>query len=165
MAEYFYTLQKNNYRHTNTNFPIQNTTSDIPTNNLLHIYNIQDNPYCDQCPNSTDTLEHALHLCPRIIELWYDIADLLSPEIDLFQYINSENVILGIYEENKPLENTIILAIKRYIYISKCKQKPNTLIEAMCFLKHIMTLEINVNADVVRTNNIQKWLLVKYYKT
>ena len=39
------------------------------------------------------------------------MADWLFPEIDLFQYINSENITVGIYKENKFLENTIILLV------------------------------------------------------
>ena len=72
----------------------------LPTNDLLHRYNLRDNPMCEQCPVTIDTLEHTFHLCPRIKQVWYDMADWLFPEIDLFQYINSENIIVGIYKEN-----------------------------------------------------------------
>ena len=94
----------------------------LPTNDLLHKYNLRDNPMCEQCPVTIDTLEHTFHLCPRIKQVWYDMADWLFPEIDLFHYINSENIIVGIYKENNFLENTIILLVKRFIYINKCKK-------------------------------------------
>ena len=54
---------------------------------------------CEQCLVKIDTLEHTCHLCPKIKPVWYDMADWLFPEIDLFQYIHSENIIVGIYNE------------------------------------------------------------------
>ncbi len=84
----------------------------LPTNSLLYKYQIRNDPWRDHCQTVIETLEHTFHLCPSILELWYNIAEWVYPETDLFQYIISENIILGVYEENKFLENTLILAIK-----------------------------------------------------
>jgi len=93
----------------------------LPTNSLLYTYTIRDNPWCDLCPNVMENIEHTFHICPEKLRFWYEIADWIMPEIDLYPYINTENIILGIYKECKLLENAIILAVKRYIYINKCK--------------------------------------------
>ena len=95
----------------------------LPTNDLLHKYKIRHNPYCDYCLNYMDTIEHSLHLCPNTLKLWYDVAAWLLPEIDLYPYINTQNIMLGILDRNKNLENTLILGNKGYIYVCKCKKK------------------------------------------
>ena len=64
----------------------------LPTNDLLHKYKIRDNPYCDYCPNSIDKIEHSLYICPNTLKLWYDVAAWLLPEIDLYPYINTQNI-------------------------------------------------------------------------
>ena len=59
-----------------------------------------------------------------IISLWLlESLKSNSPEIDLYPYINTQNIMLGILDRNKNLENTLILAIKRYIYVCKCKKQ------------------------------------------
>ena len=133
----------------------------LPTNDLLHKYNLRDNPMCEQCPVTIDTLEHTFHLCPRIKQVWYDMADWLFPEIDLFQYINAENIIVGIYKENKFLENTIILLVKRFIYINKCKKTRITSIGIKLYLRHIMALEVNVKSQELKILHIRKWDLIR----
>ena len=123
----------------------------IPPTKILatYIYKIKDDPSCEKCPNVPDDIEHALHRCPAVFELWYSLADWLLPEIDLYPYINSENIILGIYTENKLLHNTIILAIKRYIYINKCKNTAMTNIGAKVYLKHVRLLETNTKSQTI----------------
>lgn len=131
----------------------------LPSNSLLHKYQLRDNPLCDVCDNIIENIEHLFHLCPTINELWYDIADWLYPLIDIYQYINTENIILGIYlENNLYLENTILLILKRYIYINKCRNNPVTLNGAKRFLKHVALLETNMRNDKMKRLNIQKWL-------
>ena len=132
----------------------------LPTNSLLHKYKLKTDPFCDLCHNIIDTLEHTFHLCPRILQLWYDIATWLFPEIDLFQYINSENIILGVYTEKLILENTLILSIKRYIYINKCKETQITLIGIKLFLRHIMILETSIKNENAKVKNVFKWATI-----
>ena len=132
----------------------------LPTNDLLHKYNIRDNPWCDNCPNVVDKIEHSFHSCPLILKLWYDIAAWLSPEIDLYQFINIENILLGIYDRNKPLENTIILAIKRYCYICKCNEQRVHLNGAKLFLSNVRNIECKFRVNAVRQYNEHKWLII-----
>ncbi len=132
----------------------------LSTNSLLHKYQLRDNPFYDHCKNVTETVEHTFHLCPLKLKLWYDLAEWLSPDIDLYPFINSENILLGIHEENSPLENIIIVAIKRYIYINKCKSIPISLMGAIGFLKHIMIIETNLTTVYRRDINVNKWRLI-----
>lgn len=134
----------------------------LPTNSLLHKYNIRNNPWCDRCNGITENLEHLFHLCPYILSLWYDLANWLSPVLDLFQYINTANIILGItHRGDGDLSNSIILCIKRYIFINKCHNTLVTLQGAIHFLKHTVTLEINVRNTILRAKYIKKWSSIR----
>ncbi len=130
----------------------------LPTNSLLHKYEIRDNPWCEHCPNVVDSLEHALHKCPRILSIWYEIANWLLPEVDLFQYVNTENIILGIQDDGSNLVNSIILAIKRYFYVNKCNNNQVSVNRAKLFLKQVQNWESNFRSVGVREKNRIKWL-------
>ena len=71
-------------------------------------------------------------------------------------HIHSDNIIVGIYKENKLLENTIILHVKRFIYINKCKE-----IGIQLYMRHIMALEINVKSQELKVLHICKWDLIR----
>lgn len=129
----------------------------LPSNKLLHTYNIRAEPWCDDCNNTPETLEHLFHLCPHKLTLWYQVADWLAPNIDLYQYINTENILLGIYNGARYLENDIILLVKRFIYIKKCNNEPINLAGLKYFLKHHFNLEINSLCQRRRMRNIDKW--------
>ena len=90
----------------------------LPSNSLLHIYKLRNNPWCDRCPTKIENLEHLFHLCPTVLHIWHDISQWLAPQLNLFQNINTENILLGDYNNgNHNLENSIILHVKRDIYI------------------------------------------------
>ena len=133
----------------------------LPTNDLLHKYQIRDNPYCDLCENIIENIEHTFHLCPKKLKLWYDLADWLLPNVDLFPFINTEHILLGIFDEIRPIENTIILAIKRYIYINKCKETAISFIGALHYLKNIMNIETHITELLIQEKNIEKWAQLK----
>jgi len=129
----------------------------LPSNKLLNLYNIRAEPWCDNCNNIPETLEHLFHNCPDKLTLWYQVADWLAPNIDLYQFINTENILLGIHYANKNLENDIILLVKRFIYIQKCNNELMTLAGLKHFIKHNYTIEINSLSPKRRRQNIDKW--------
>ena len=130
----------------------------LPTNTLLHIYNIRNDPFCDKCHEEAETLEHLFHLCPTKLSMWYAIANWMFPNVDLFQYINSEHILLGIYDQNKDLENSIIMAVKRYFFRCKYSGQEVHLLGIKRYLKHIRTLEINIQSPHKSMANKLKWL-------
>ena len=129
----------------------------LPTNKLLHIYRLRDNPWCDLCPNVIENLEHLFHLCPQILNLWHSIAVWLAPELDLFRFINTENILLGTTEQTNVLENSIILNIKKYIYNIKCREAQLNIIGVQMYIRHVMILETNIKNEQRKNSNIQKW--------
>ena len=133
----------------------------LPTNDLLHTYKIRDNPYCDYCPNSIDKIEHLLHLCTNTLKLWYDVATWLLPEIVLYPYINTQNIMLGILDRNKNLENTLILAIKRYIYVCKCKKQNINLNGTIIYLQNLRNIEIKFQNEQLQQEYIIKWQTIE----
>ena len=84
-------------------------------NKLLHVYILRDNSCCDVSPNVIDTLEHTFHYSPIIFTLLYIVAIWLSPKLDLYRLINTENVLIGIPYKSYILENSIIIHIKKYM--------------------------------------------------
>ena len=133
----------------------------LPTNKLLTIYGMRDNANCEFCTTVEETLIHMFHTCPTILTLWYEIAEWLAPEIDIYHYINSENILLGIGSENAKLPNSILLFIKRYIFISKCKNSMPTLAGSKIFLKNAYLLETSFNSEILRNRMIDKWESLK----
>ena len=129
----------------------------LPSNKLLHIYHIRSDPWCDKCINTIETLEHLFHVCPVILRLWYDVADWLFPELDLYQYVNTEHILLGIYQEKKHLENIIILLVKRYVYTNKCHNEEATTHGLKRYLKQTAHLECNLISTKRKLQNVQKW--------
>ena len=142
---------------TMTSFQYKILHRTLPSNSLLHIYTIRDNPFCDDCQDVTEDLMHLFYSCPKTLHLWYSIAYWLLPIVQLFPYINIENIILGIYKEKRLLENTIILIVKRYIYNCKCSGQEGTLAGLIYYMKSIMILETNFNSERLRNRNEEKW--------
>jgi hypothetical protein len=96
-------------------------------------------------------------MCPVILRLWYDVADWLFPELDLYQYINTEYILLGIYKEKKNLENIILLLVKRYIYNNKCHNEELTTNGLKRYLKQTAHLECNSISTKRKLQNNLKW--------
>ena len=83
-------------------------------------------------------------------------------ELDLFPSINTEHIILGIRNEGNNLENSIILIIKRYIYINKWTGNRICFHDAIRYLKQYMIIELNFHDTKQRTDNVTKWAVLKY---
>ena len=100
--------------------------------------------WCDKCYNIIETLEHLFHLCPEKWALWYQVADWISPQLEIYPFINTYNIFVGIYNENRWLENTIILLLKRLISVKKFNQENIELIgfkiKRWCFRPLLCTL-------------------------
>lgn len=133
----------------------------LPTNKLLHIYQIRNNPWCDHCPNVSDTLEHTFHLCPRILNIWQDMANWFLPELDIYPILNTENILLGIYNRKQNLENDIMLIVKKYIYTRKCLEQNISFRSVQCQIRFIMNLELNITNMRRREINMTKWAPIK----
>ena len=104
----------------------------LPTNKWLHKCNLRENPFCINCLGEIEDLLHYFYGCPLVQTLWQNIADWLSPELDLYPSINAANIILGICDTQMDLQNAIILLIKRYIFLCKIDGKNLNTISAKC---------------------------------
>lgn len=146
------------------NFQYQLIHRILPTNRLLHIYKIKDNPFCTKCTNTEEDLEHLFHLCPVKLKIWYDLAALAFPVCDLFPYINTINILFGIYNEKKPLENSLLLLVKRYFFVSKCNNKEICLCDLIKFIASNINIEINLLNEKKKYENKLKWApLIKLF--
>ena len=132
----------------------------LPTNSSLFMYNIRENPYCDDCPNTIETSVHLFKTCPKVSNLWNDLASYLYPQVDLFPYVNTENIMLGIYEHTKCLQNTIILLVKRYIFICKSNKSNLNMKALLIFLNSHEQIEINSSNPQRKQYNVTKWATI-----
>lgn len=112
---------------------------------------------CNRCQDITDTLEHMLFSCLSINTLWHDLTEWLSPRLNLTPFLNTENICLGKIDGNHNTENYIILLIKRFIFISKCKELSATLTGAQNFLRQRFNIDINMVSPKIKKDNIEKW--------
>jgi hypothetical protein len=108
-----------------------------------------------------ENLEHLFYICPSKLKLWYDIAQWLMPLVDIYPFINSENILLGIYKQTKPLENSLILLVKRYIYINKWLDNKINFFGAKIYIKQVMIIELNVKCQNKKDANKKKWGVVE----
>ena len=132
----------------------------LPTNYLLHVYGVRADPFCADCENTVDDLPHAFHQCPIVFNLWTALAHFLNPTLDIFPYINTENIILGIYQNDTALINTIFVLTKRYIFLCKCKNKQVNLRSLLLFINYHRTIEINSLCQNQKRKNENKWSLL-----
>ena len=129
----------------------------LPTNRLLYLYKIKNSPFCDECTETEEDLIHLFYSCPKKLKLWENFANALSTKVNMYPYVNAENIILGIYDETKDLENTLILLVKRYIFINKSLKREITIKILFYFLNRQRLLETNAINLRQKAKNEKKW--------
>ena len=134
----------------------------LPSNKLLYVYQIKETPFCDHCGIIPEDLIHLFHQCPRISDIWHSLANWLYPNLNIFPYINSECILLGIYNECKPMENIILLLVKRYIFVCKCNNKDITLRGLLFYLKSQKEIYLNSLNEKRQIENKSYWSAINH---
>lgn len=79
-------------------------------------------PLCVFCHNSVETVVHLLCDCEIVKPIWNFVRKWLSKLLrDTFELSNAEIIFNDFRGSHKAFINSVILYIKRYIYVSKCK--------------------------------------------
>ena len=71
--------------------------------------------------------------------------------------------MLGILDRNTNLENTLILAIKRYIYVCKCKKQNINLNGTIIHLQNLRNIEIKFQNEQLQQEYIIKWQTIETF--
>jgi len=83
------------------------------------------------------------------VQLWHDFKDVLQPNIDIEEYLNEFDVILGMKEND--LINLLFLKVKYYLYACKYRDTiPN-----ITGLMRVVKLEYNVEKQIAQGNTNQ----------
>jgi len=96
---------------------------DIYCSDRLHRFKMKNNPNCDFCINTVETIKHVLWDCPRAMRSWNFLNEETRVHLGR-EYINYSSVIIGNPQPNMAMETMItwtcklLMSIKRDEYIS-----------------------------------------------
>ena len=93
------------------------------TNEKLHKVKLSDSQLCTFCNTETETLEHLLVDCDKVVSIWRDIIENLLQPFGVTNLTKSE-IILGCITlaQQNSIINHIILEAKYYIYVCKLEK-------------------------------------------
>ncbi len=132
----------------------------LPTNKALHLWNLSDTDKCYFCTDNIETITHLFYECQIIHAFWEEVCDLLQPCIDIRPALNLRNVILGTDFEDNHTINYVMLMVKRYIYVTKCKNEMLSIISFKNTVKMNRETEIfiSISENTKRNQLLQmKW--------
>ena len=100
----------------------------LVTNSKLVYYKIKESNLCTFCNNEKETVVHLLWECEKTQHIYKEYCEWLGQTCGLQISLRKSNVLLGIFPVvDNILENLILLYMKRYMYINRCKN--NNIIE------------------------------------
>ena len=136
----------------------------LVTNKYLYLCKKIDSDKCSICKRGCETIQHLFWECKVVQKCWNQIAHTLSPYIDLHQFLSKQYILLGVDESIcKNLVNHIIIAVKRYIYVQRCKQRQISAHGAIAFLKEQYILDVCGVAASENQEIIEKWEALKNF--
>ena len=98
---------------------------------------IADSPYCMDCDQVTETIEHMFLECPKAKNLWEDLRKQFHEKENLDVPQTKEYCIFGIMSPEKTMQRWNIAAIilRWYIYCARIKKKKLSIIAFNALLK------------------------------
>ena len=133
----------------------------IVNNVFLNKCNIKDTDKCYYCSETIETIEHLFWECMQIKNLWQDFANKLQPYIDIQRFLSKDLIIFGVeMNENELLINHLLILVKRYIYVQKCREKTICVNGLLTFVKQQFILDTNSGSNECKT---KKWLPLKNF--
>ena len=114
----------------------------IPTNKFLFRCNMSHTDRCYYCGIECETIEHLFWFCPIVKNFWFQVSEQFNQYLDLKMFLNAKSVLLGyLGDYNSSLVNHIFNIIKRYIYLTKCKECMLSSESLFKILRHVYHLE------------------------
>ena len=124
------------------------------TNSKLLLFKLRLNNRCTFCEINKETISHLFWECHHVKSIWLQVEDLINEKINENLDLNQTSVILGNadFDLNLPV-NHILLIIKYYIYVCRCKEKMPNFDGAIKSIHKSIEIEKHVN----RERCIAKW--------
>ena len=107
---------------------------------LVHI-GLQETNLCTFCSEEKETIIHVFYLCSKVQKLWAEIFEWLGtcnlPIIHSLQVIVLNN-------SSDTLLDKLVLIVKYYIYVTRCKKQDLVFIGALKCIKRYNMIEKNM---------------------
>ena len=116
---------------------------------------------CDLCKIEKETQLHLMCKCSKVIPIWKAYKRWVKHFLDFEIRLDNSTIVLNNYKgPHSLLINQIILIIKQYIYMSKCKKQKLNFVEIMkrtheMYLDEKFICQSNNNKNVKSFN--KKW--------
>ena len=91
-------------------------------NDRLYHFGKSETNLCSFCNNAIENPTHLFSQCPRVIRLWVELKEILSPYLSLHD-LHAQSALLGFFDDSqtKLLLNHLLLIFKMYVYNSRSK--------------------------------------------
>ena len=98
----------------------------LVTNKSLYQWNLTESELCQFCNSNIETIEHMLFECIHVKQLWSEIFKKLDQYLTFEQLVNNHKAIIcGVNcTVNYKIMNHVLLIVKKYIYNSRCLNRP-----------------------------------------
>ncbi len=120
------------------------------TNSKLYYFKIKQNNLCSFCNLYKEDITHLFCECLVVRSLWLELFEWYQLATDI--NISPDKDVIILNEGYTPLESSLILMTKYYIYICRCKEMAPSLVGLLKYVKKEITLECEAD---IRAN--QKW--------
>ena len=134
-------------------------TRTLVTNKSLYTWKIKNSSNCTFCLVEEETILHLFVDCGMVRSLWYELYEWLLPDLDIFEVINKRHIIFGTLDNfvDANTINSIILIVKRYIYVQRCYKAPVSLTTLLHFVRKFINMEISVKNSNIKSKCETKW--------
>ena len=116
----------------------------IFTNSKLLKCNLVPSELCTFCNERKETLLHLFVTCSRAVTIWRNLELNLRQKCNLNITFSRNDIVLGLLENN-PTNNSLnllILLVKRYLYVTKCKIENPTYCNFILFVKNYQSVDL-----------------------
>ena len=132
----------------------------LVTNYIRNKWDPEVDVNCVFCKTQTETIRHILCECKQVNRLWKALEKWKKYYIGITVVLTDERIILNNYQGKcSQIINTLILCLKRYIYVSKCKEE--SVLNFQSYMTSIFQLK-RVERLIATRNNPMKIFYKKW---
>ena len=133
----------------------------LMTNNDRAKYNKKVSGKCSFCKEGTETIIHLFITCPQVKKLWKALKKWIKWKYELQVDFSETDIILNNFAGQKKYDrlfNMIILVLKRYIYVTGCKNEKLSFIQFLTYVKQMQEIKFSIASKNNKIKkHIQKW--------
>ena len=120
------------------------------TNSFLYKCGLKETELCTFCTETKESLVHIFWECNYVRNFWLSIGNFLII-CGLGLPFNAKDIILGLTEHISI--NNVLIILKYYIYVCRCKYRDLDLEGGLEFLKYVINIE---KASMIYLSPVQK---------